>query len=108
MIVHRRAVTALSIRVSRTGWRSNVERLMTLRTSLVAVCCSSASVRSRFRASSSWNSRTFSMAMTAWSAKVWSRSTCLSENDRLVDARATVIDADRLPSRSIGTARTLR
>ena len=37
---------ALSTSVFRTGWRSKVERLMTLRTSLVAVCCSSASVRS--------------------------------------------------------------
>ena len=35
-----------------------------------------ASVSSRLRASSSWNRRTFSMAMTAWSAKVWSRATC--------------------------------
>ena len=36
----------------------------------VAVCCSSASVRSALRASSSLNSRTFSIAMTAWSANV--------------------------------------
>ena len=34
--------------VSRTGWRSNFERLITFNTSLVAVCCSSASVSSRF------------------------------------------------------------
>ena len=46
----------------------------------VAVCCSSASVSSRFRASSSVNSRTFSMAMTAWSAKVFASSICLSVN----------------------------
>ena len=43
---------------------------MTRRISAVAVCCSRASVKSRFRASSSVNSRTFSMAMTAWSANV--------------------------------------
>ena len=36
------------------------------------VCCSSASVSSRLRLSSSPNSRTFSIAMTAWSAKVCS------------------------------------
>ena len=56
--------------VSNTGWTSVGERAITRRISLVAVCCSSASVRSRFRASSSVNRRTFSMAMTAWSAKV--------------------------------------
>src|SRR5215475_6049884 len=39
---HSRA--ALSARVSKTGWRSNVERPMTLSTSLVAVCCSSDSL----------------------------------------------------------------
>ena len=33
-----------------------------------------------FRASSSVKRRTFSMAMTAWSAKVWSRAICVSEN----------------------------
>ena len=38
------SLTALSIMVSRTGWRSNVDRLITLSTSLVAVCCSSASL----------------------------------------------------------------
>ena len=43
-------------------------------TSEVAVCCSSASDNSRVRACSSSNSRTFSIAMTAWSANVWSRS----------------------------------
>ena len=40
------------------------ELAMTPRISLVAVCCSNASL-------SSWNSRTFSIAMTAWSAKVF-------------------------------------
>jgi hypothetical protein len=41
------------------------ELLMTRRMSLVAVCVPSAVVSSRLRASSSLNSRTFSMAMTA-------------------------------------------
>ena len=59
-----------------TGWRSVGELLMTRRISLVAVCCSSASVSSRLRASSSWNRRAFSMAITAWSAKVWSSAIC--------------------------------
>ena len=45
----------------------------TFKMSPVAVCCSSASFVSL-------NSRTFSMAMTAWSAKVFSNSTWLCEN----------------------------
>ena len=43
---------------------------MTFSTSAVAVCCCSASARSRVRACTSSNSRTFSIAITAWSAKV--------------------------------------
>ena len=54
---------------SSTGCRSNGERLMTLSTSLVAVCCSSDSVSSRVRACTSSNSRVFSMAITAWSGE---------------------------------------
>ena len=46
---------------------------MTPSTSEVAVCCSSASVSSRVRACTSSNSRTFSIAITAWSAKVVSQ-----------------------------------
>ena len=46
---------------------------MTRRISLVAVCCSNASVRSRLRSCNSLNSRTFSMAITAWSAKVFEK-----------------------------------
>ena len=44
--------------------------MMTCSTSEVAVCCSSASDSSRVRACTSSNSRTFSIAITAWSAKV--------------------------------------
>ena len=62
--------------VSNTGWRSVGELEMTRRISPVAVCCSSASVSSRLRVCSSVNRRTFSMAMTAWSAKVWSSAIC--------------------------------
>jgi hypothetical protein len=43
------SLTALSISVSSTGWRSKVERLITLSTSAVAVCCSRASVPARVR-----------------------------------------------------------
>ena len=58
---------------SSTGWRSVGELEMTRRISPVAVCCSSASVSSRLRACSSANSRAFSIAITAWSAKVSSK-----------------------------------
>ena len=50
-----------------TVCRSNVERLMTLSTSAVAVCCCE-----RFRAAHS-SKRVFSMAMTAWAAKLLSK-----------------------------------
>ena len=55
---------------------------MTLSTSAVAVCCCSASESSSVRACTSSNSRTFSIAMTAWSAKVLTSSICLSLNGR--------------------------
>ena len=55
---------------------------MTPSTSEVAVCCSSDSDSSRVRACTSSNSRTFSIAITAWSAKVVTSSICLSVNGR--------------------------
>ena len=48
-----------------TGPRSVGELEITRRISAVAVCCSSDSVSSAFRVCSSWNSRAFSMAITA-------------------------------------------
>ena len=101
------SLVAFSISVSSTGWRSNVDRLITLSTSLVAVCCSSASVNSRFRASSSVNSRTFSIAMTAWAAKVSRSAICLSENGRGSRRRITMVPSAS-PSRSSGIARIAR
>ena len=88
----RTAVTALSAMVSNTGWTSVGELEMTRRISPVAVCCSRVSVRSRLRASSSLNRRTFSMAMTAWSAKVLRSAICRSENG---PARAPHASRDR-------------
>ena len=99
--------TALRTMASNTGWTSVGELEMTRRISPVAVCCSSDSVSSRFRASSSWNSRTFSIAITAWSAKVWSSSICLSREGRHL-ASSDVIAPIGLPSRSMGTARAVR
>ena len=59
-----------------------MDRPITLSSSLVAVCCSSATRSSLLRGSSSVNRRTFSMAITAWSAKVWSSSIWSGGNDR--------------------------
>ena len=58
--------------LSNTGAASATELLITCSTSAVAVCCSSASFVSL-------KSRTFSIAITAWSANVWSSASCLSE-----------------------------
>jgi hypothetical protein len=87
---------------------------MTRRISLVAVCCSSASVTcpwasvsARFFSCSSVNSRTFWMAITAWSAKVLSNSICLCESAP-ASAPVTVIPPIGLLACSIGTVRTLR
>src|SRR6266478_5879022 len=55
---------AFASMASNTGSSSPGDRLMTCSTSEVAVCCSSDSVRSRVRACTSSNSRTFSMAIT--------------------------------------------
>ena len=62
-----------STSASRTGRRSKAERLMTLSTSAVAVCCWSDS-------RSSLSRRAFSMAITACAAKLVTRSICLSVN----------------------------
>src|SRR5215471_10563372 len=63
---HKRAADSTSVSI--TACRSNAERLMTLSTSAVAVCCCS-------DCRSSSNSRTLSIAMAAWSAKVSTRAT---------------------------------
>jgi hypothetical protein len=54
-------------------WMSVGELEITRKISLVAVCCSKASFVSL-------NKRTFSMAITAWAAKVSRRAICFSEN----------------------------
>ena len=61
---------------SNTGSSSPGELEITCSTSEVAVCCSSASDSSRVRACTSSNSRTFSIAITAWSANVVTSSIC--------------------------------
>jgi len=100
---------ALCTIASKTGCTSVGELEITLRISLVAVCCSSASVtfpcawvNARFFSCSSVNSRTFSMAMTAWSAKVWRSAICLSVNGT-ASRRVTLMAPIGSPSRNIGT-----
>ena len=85
---HRRV--AFSRMASNTGCRFVGELLMTFKISAVAVCCSSASVTSALRACSSLNSRTFSIAITAWSAKVLSSLICLSVKGRTSRRRITI------------------
>ena len=80
---------------------------MTCSTSEVAVCCSSASDKSRVRACTSSNRRTFSIAITAWSAKVATSSICLSVNGRTA-LRCKMMTPIGVPSRSKGTPSTVR
>ncbi len=90
---HSRAAFAAT--VSNTGWISVGELAMTPKISLVAVCCSNDSL-------SSWNSRTFSMAITAWSAKVFSRAICFSSEWPHLHAGGCESRRLQLPSRSNG------
>ena len=81
---------------SNTGCTSDGELAITFRISAVAVRCSSASCVSL-------NSRTFSIAMAAWSAKVRSSAMCLSSKG-CTSVRRTRIEPSARPSRSSGTA----
>ena len=74
---------------------------ITCSTSEVAVCCSNASESSRVRACTSSNSRAFSIAITAWSAKVVSSSICLSVNG-LTSVRCKPMAPIGTPSRRSG------
>ena len=98
---------AVSTTVSSTGCTSEVERLMTLSTSLVAVWYSSDSCRSSVRCRRSSNSRAFSIAITAWSAKVVTSSICAVVKG-LTARRPQPITPIGWPSRRIGTPRNVR
>ena len=80
---------------SKTGWVSVIEPLITRRMSEVAVCCSSASLVS-------WNRRAFSIAMTAWSAKVCASAISWASNSPAA-ARRIASEPIAWPSRSSGT-----
>ena len=76
------------------------ELAITPKISLVAVCCSSDSL-------SSWNSRTFSMAMTAWSAKVSRSLICAGVKGRTSIRRALSVPMSS-PWRRRGAAKYVR
>ena len=83
------------------------EREITRRISAVAVCWVRLSVSSRLLASSSLNRRTFSTAMTAWSANVLRSSICASEKG-VGSRRETRIAPAATLFRSNGTTSMLR
>ena len=91
--------TARSTMTSNTGCTSVGELAITLRISAVAVCRSSASLVSL-------NRRTFSIAITAWSAKVCSRRLCCRRTGR--PRRGHVMTPIGSPSCIIGTDSMLR
>jgi hypothetical protein len=93
-------VRARSAIASNTGWTSVGDALMTCRISAVAVCCSSASWVSL-------KSRVLSIAITAWSANVCNRPISAGANGRTW-LRSSAITPIDWPSRSIGTASTVR
>ena len=83
---------------SNTGCTSVGDSLITFRISAVAVCCSSASCVSL-------NSRTFSMAITAWSAKVLSRLDLPCSSNGTQSRRTDDDRADRLACRAASERR---
>ena len=78
---------------------------MTCSTSDVAVCCSSDSVSSRVRCCSASNSRTFSIAMTAWSAKVGNQIDLLLARTVAPRHGGPAMAPSARPSRMSGTER---
>ena len=86
--------SALARMRSNTGWGSAIERLMTCSTSAVAVCRSSAS-------RVSLNSRTFSMAITAWSRNDCASAISLSLKALAVERPSTSTPTQASP-RNIG------
>ena len=92
---------------SSTGCSSFGEREITPSTFDVAVWYSRVSETSRVLACTSSNSRVFSMAITAWSAKVSTSSTCLAVNG-LTTWRARNVTPITSPVRSSGTASIVR
>ena len=70
--------------------------------SLVAVCCAKDAVSIWFFSCNAMDNRTFSIAITAWFAKVWSIAICLSVNGVTSVRRSTRVPIG-VRSRSSGT-----
>ena len=83
--------------------RSSVE-LSARPTSPSAVSCSTERVSSAVRARSSLNRRTFSIAITAWLAKVSRSAICLAEKGWASGPRLMKMTPSGVPSRSSGRA----
>ena len=94
--------TAWRTMVLSTVWRSRVE-LTAWPTSPSALSSPTDRANSRVRASSSWNNRTFSMAITAWSANVSSSLICAGVKGRTSVRRAYSVPMSS-PCRRRGTA----
>ena len=94
---------ALSTMISSTGWISVGEVAIARRIALVAVFASRDSISSRLRVLTSSKSRTFSMAMTAWSAKVCTSS--ISRELTVINLGSTLLERIHpdLSLRSSGT-----
>ena len=99
--------TAFSSMALNTGSSWPGELLMTRSTSEVAVCCSRDSERSCVRVCTSSKSRTFSIAITAWSAKVVTSSICFRVKG-CGSLRCSVMTSTTMPSRIVGTASPAR
>ena len=86
------------------------DEAMALRMSAVAVCRSSALLSAALRCSSCSNRRAFSMAITAWSAKVSARAMRCAVNGRtrLSNERVRHSMPTKRSRRSSGTTRMLR
>src|SRR5262249_37328325 len=98
---------ALASMVWNTGSSSPGDVEMTCSTSEVAVCCSSALLSPRVRACTSSNNRTFSIAITAWSAKIstspicfWLKGLTLDRKTKGQSAFPRGVMAHRAPSES--------
>ena len=98
---------ALARIVSKTGSTAVGDALIAPRTSPVARSRSRASVSSRLRAASSVNRRTFSRAITAWSANV-DRSWIWLSLNAWTSRRQVTMTPIGVPSLSIGTKSAVR
>ena len=96
----------ISCAMPAVSWPSEASFCVCTRRSCVVRKSSNDFASSRVRASTLSNKRTFSIAIAAWSAKVSTRAICLSVNGS-TSVLVRAITPIGIPSRSIGTARTV-